>query len=120
MRDTADTLQSTQKRKRSTCDMADKQFQPAESYNYHPAMPPADPENPADESEKTCSICMEEVDTKPGPSGEVLLGMSSRRAYALAPCGHLFHTKCLAQWLGIKVSHDVKGVELMNRQSTLR
>lgn len=53
--------------------------------------------------EKTCSICMEEVDTSAGPSSEVLLGMSRRRSYAVAPCHHLFHTKCLAQWLAIKV-----------------
>ena len=47
---------------------------------------------------------MEEVDIRPGPSGEVLLGINPRRAYALAPCHHIFHTKCLAQWLAIKVS----------------
>jgi hypothetical protein len=46
---------------------------------------------------------MEEVDTSAGPSSEVLLGMSRRRSYAVAPCHHLFHTKCLAQWLAIKV-----------------
>ena len=83
-----------------------KRFAPAESYNYHPLMPPIDPENPSSDTEKVCSICMEEVDTRPGPSGEVLLGMNPRRAYALAPCHHLFHTKCLSQWLAIKVSSD--------------
>jgi hypothetical protein len=46
---------------------------------------------------------MEEVDTSAGPSSEVLLGMNRRRSYAVAPCHHLFHTKCLAQWLAIKV-----------------
>lgn len=81
-------------------------MQPAESYDYHPLLPPADPENPSplSSAEKTCSICMEEVDTHPGTSSEVLLGMKPRRSYALAPCHHLFHTKCLQQWLAIKVS----------------
>jgi hypothetical protein len=93
----------------------DKQLQPADSYNYHPLLPSSspdakvDPEAQAELSieEKTCSICMEEVDTSPGPSGEVLLGMNRRRSYAVAPCHHLFHTKCLAQWLAIKVSEVI-------------
>lgn len=78
------------------------QLAPSESYNYHPLLPPSDPENPI--AEETCSICMDPVDTRPGPSGEVLLGINPRRAYALAPCHHLFHTKCLAQWVAVKVS----------------
>ena len=88
------------------------QLQPADTYNYHPLLPTSsasdDPEAQADQAllveEKTCSICMEEVDTSAGPSSEVLLGMNRRRSYAVAPCHHLFHTKCLAQWLAIKVS----------------
>lgn len=89
-----------------------RQLQPADTYNYHPLLPSAsskdaDPEAQADmalsSEERTCSICMEEVDTSPGPSSEVLLGMNRRRSYAVAPCHHLFHTKCLAQWLAIKV-----------------
>lgn len=92
--------------------ITDEQFQPADSYNYHPLLdsksssdPDSDPEAQASLSieEKTCSICMEEVDTSPGPSSEVLLGMNRKRSYAVAPCHHLFHTKCLAQWLAIKV-----------------
>ena len=91
---------------------ANNQFQPADSYNYHPLLPPSsdskidlDPEAQSSLTieEKTCSICMEEVDTTPGPSSEVLLGMNRRRSYAVAPCHHLFHTRCLAQWLAIKV-----------------
>ncbi|KAK4685270.1 transmembrane E3 ubiquitin-protein ligase, partial [Tremellales sp. Uapishka_1] len=78
-----------------------KRFAPAETYNYHPVLPPADAENPSHQ-ETTCSICMEEVNTHPGPSSEALLGLNARRAYALAPCHHLFHTKCLSQWLAIK------------------
>ncbi|ODN80188.1 hypothetical protein L198_07845 [Cryptococcus wingfieldii CBS 7118] len=30
------------------------------------------------------------------------LGLGDRRGYAIAPCGHVFHTDCLAQWMGIK------------------
>lgn len=31
------------------------------------------------------------------------LGGLDRRNYAIAPCGHVFHTSCLAQWMSIKV-----------------
>lgn len=47
------------------------------------------------EGGNTCSICMEEVDTRPDT-------IAGRTAYAVAPCHHLFHTKCLQQWMGIK------------------
>ncbi|KIR79484.1 ligase [Cryptococcus gattii EJB2] len=30
------------------------------------------------------------------------LGGLDRRNYAIAPCGHVFHTSCLAQWMSIK------------------
>ena len=88
---------------RLTCQLA-----PPETYNYHPLLPPADPENPADTSlETTCSICMEEVNIHPqsgaGGAGEALLGIGGR-GYAVAPCHHLFHTKCLSQWMAVKVS----------------
>jgi hypothetical protein len=58
------------------------------------------------DTETTCSICMEEVDLHPssGSDAQALLGLNGRRQYALAPCHHLFHTKCLSQWLAIKVS----------------
>ncbi|KAL1409803.1 hypothetical protein Q8F55_003800 [Vanrija albida] len=87
-----------------------KSFAPKEAYNYHPILPPADAENAgggAFEGGTTCSICMEEVSTHPsGPStdgsGGALLGLNARASYAVAPCHHLFHTKCLAQWLAIK------------------
>ena len=55
---------------------------------------------------------MEPVDTRPGPSGEVLLGINPRRAYALAPCHHLFHTKCLTQWMAVKVSYEFYRVKM--------
>ena len=80
-----------------------RQMAPSALYNYHPLLPRSDPENPSTQ-EETCSICMDPVDTRPGPSGEVLLGINPRRAYALAPCHHLFHTKCLSQWMAVKVS----------------
>jgi len=101
-------------------DITDDQFQPADSYNYHPLLPSSsdskidhDPEAQSSLTieEKTCSICMEEVDTTPGPSSEVLLGMNRRRSYAVAPCHHLFHTRCLAQWLAIKVFPPTKNRE---------
>lgn len=38
---------------------------------------------------------MEEVDTRPDT-------IAGRTAYAVAPCHHLFHTRCLQQWMGIK------------------
>ncbi|KAL7422798.1 hypothetical protein Q5752_002094 [Cryptotrichosporon argae] len=84
---------------------------PPESYNYHPVLPAGDAESVAGGGpagpETTCSICMEDVDTRPAPAAEAgasaLLGLhGGKKAYALAPCHHLFHTKCLAQWLAIK------------------
>ncbi|KAK8850346.1 hypothetical protein IAR55_004264 [Kwoniella newhampshirensis] len=87
-----------------------KSLAPPELYNYHPMIPTSDPENPSPVKETTCSICMEEVDlTSSHPSHSSTastLGVGGlgdkRRSYALAPCGHLFHTKCLTQWMGIK------------------
>ena len=109
-------------------------YQPAELYNYHPIFPSTDIENPSSPTsidasgkdgkgaapgfniqsldDSTCSICMEHVETSAaasGLAGEALAGLglgnlAQRRSYALAPCGHLFHTACLAQWMGVKVS----------------
>lgn len=39
-----------------------------------------------------------------GTVGSKVLSMQIRRTYALAPCHHMFHTACLAQWLAVKVS----------------
>lgn len=55
-------------------------------------------------AETTCSICMEEVNTHPDPADGPLLNLNARRSYAVAPCHHLFHTKCLQQWMAVKVS----------------
>ncbi|WWD20527.1 hypothetical protein CI109_105003 [Kwoniella shandongensis] len=83
-----------------------KSLAPPELYNYHPLIPTSDPENPSPVNETTCSICMEEVDlttSHPSHSSTAMGGLGDkRRNYALAPCGHLFHTKCLSQWMGIK------------------
>ncbi|WWC98821.1 hypothetical protein V866_005714 [Kwoniella sp. B9012] len=91
-----------------------KSLAPPESYNYHPLIPSpsADPEaaaafHPLLSSEKTCSICMEEVDlshnhaSAHAGTGGAALG-NKRKNYALAPCGHLFHTDCLSQWMAVK------------------
>ncbi|WVQ74741.1 hypothetical protein IAR50_004346 [Cryptococcus sp. DSM 104548] len=109
-----------------------KSMAPPEMYNYHPHIPPADPENPTPlDGETTCSICYDDVDLHPhshpathsraastsksggkdkkvkeneGRDRDVLsgLGLGDRRGYAIAPCGHVFHTNCLAQWMSIK------------------
>lgn len=90
-----------------------KRFQAEPGYDYHPLLVPRDEEaglGEADAGEEdreeggtkqrgyfeggsTCSICMEDVDTGPD---------AVRSAYAVAPCHHLFHTRCLQQWMGIK------------------
>nr|ODN88861.1 hypothetical protein L204_06299 [Cryptococcus depauperatus CBS 7855] len=107
-----------------------KSLSPPEQYNYHPSLPFPDPENPLSysASETTCSICFETVDVYaphhyplPSPSTldrhrktsedmERLLGgvsvgvgtVAGRKIHAIAPCGHVFHTHCLAQWMSVK------------------
>jgi hypothetical protein len=96
-----------------------KQFAPQQGYDYHPLIP-SDPESVVGlgQGGSTCSICMEEVDVRGAGAGSAgagsgtsaddasassaLLGMNARRSYAVAPCHHLFHTKCLQQWMAIK------------------
>ncbi|CAK9785846.1 hypothetical protein CC85DRAFT_287654 [Cutaneotrichosporon oleaginosum] len=84
-----------------------KRFAPAEGYDYHPLLPAPDAENAVEgagevPAETTCSICMEEVNTHPDPADGPLLSLNARRSYAVAPCHHLFHTKCLQQWMALK------------------
>ncbi|WRT70497.1 uncharacterized protein IL334_007495 [Kwoniella shivajii] len=91
-----------------------KSLSPPESYNYHPLIPTSseDPESASTsllllgdgEEEKTCSICMEQVDLSNSThSSSAGISISDkRRNYALAPCGHLFHTNCLSQWMAVK------------------
>ncbi|WWC65490.1 uncharacterized protein I303_108108 [Kwoniella dejecticola CBS 10117] len=90
-----------------------KSLSPPESYNYHPVLPSfsSDPEAAASfpllsTDEKTCSICMEEVDLSQSLNqnhSHSTGGLGNKRKnYALAPCGHLFHTNCLSQWMAVK------------------
>ncbi|WWC72337.1 uncharacterized protein I206_106299 [Kwoniella pini CBS 10737] len=90
-----------------------KSLSPPESYNYHPILPSptSDPEAAASfpllsTSETTCSICMEEVDLSQSINqnhSHSTGGLGHKRKnYALAPCGHLFHTNCLSQWMAVK------------------
>ncbi|EMD38757.1 hypothetical protein CERSUDRAFT_92794 [Gelatoporia subvermispora B] len=94
-----------------------------QTYDYHPQLPPPDPESP-DASLGDCSICMDAIhaehrrarssDQDRDKEREGLLGLTSsgllqkvgvgraRRSYSMAPCGHLFHTACLERWLAIK------------------
>jgi len=127
----------------------------AQSYNYHPVFPGADPEAPQQESLGDCAICLDSIKLQsqsqsaltsgsssrdhtsrpgsrftghlhPGNTGiwqrlrssaldaihdartravrasNANGGVHARNVYALAPCGHLFHTSCLEKWLAIK------------------
>ena len=38
-----------------------------------------------------CVICYNEID------------VNDRRGYMLAPCDHIFHRRCLEQWMDVKV-----------------
>lgn len=79
-------------------------------YDYHPDIVKSDGE--ATESKLgDCSICMEPISADQGDigpeRGKVLQlcwkqAAKKRRVYALAPCGHNFHTDCLEQWMEIK------------------
>ncbi|PVG04702.1 hypothetical protein CPB86DRAFT_777980 [Serendipita vermifera] len=80
------------------------------SYDYHPDLAKSDEES-VEATLGDCSICMERISTDEGELSRdhsSILGVcwkemsKKRRAYALAPCGHNFHTKCLEQWLDIK------------------
>ncbi|KAH7341622.1 hypothetical protein B0J17DRAFT_647309 [Rhizoctonia solani] len=82
-----------------------------ELYDWHPpiARPDAEAPNP---SLGDCAICMDDIlldspdangGTKEGASLLAGVGMGPKCVYAVAPCHHMFHTKCLEQWLAIKV-----------------
>ncbi|KAF8604550.1 hypothetical protein BDV93DRAFT_491761 [Ceratobasidium sp. AG-I] len=82
-----------------------------ELYDWHPpiARPDAEAPNP---SLGDCAICMDDIVlAKPDASGAkesasllsgVGVGVGAKCVYAVAPCHHIFHTKCLEQWLAIK------------------
>ncbi|KAF8507963.1 hypothetical protein BU17DRAFT_57057, partial [Hysterangium stoloniferum] len=77
-------------------------------YDYHPVLPDPDTEAPK-QSLGDCAICIEPIIIHPEPPsgalGPQLLPPTTaglRRTYAWAPCHHVFHTRCLEQWLAIK------------------
>ncbi|CUA71903.1 DSC E3 ubiquitin ligase complex subunit 1 [Rhizoctonia solani] len=80
-----------------------------ELYDWHPPIARPDTEAP-NPSLGDCAICMDDIlletpDTSGGTeSGSLLagVGMGTKCVYAVAPCHHIFHTKCLEQWLAIK------------------
>ncbi|KIM22842.1 hypothetical protein M408DRAFT_332712 [Serendipita vermifera MAFF 305830] len=80
------------------------------AYDYHPDLAKADEES-IDPKLGDCSICMEPISSDQGhisPNRPLVLQLcwtqmtKKRRVYALAPCGHNFHTSCLEQWMDIK------------------
>ncbi|CAE6480376.1 unnamed protein product [Rhizoctonia solani] len=81
-----------------------------ELYDWHPPIARPDVEAP-NRSLGDCAICMDDIlldspDASGGKEGASLLagvGMGAKCVYAVAPCHHMFHTKCLEQWLAIKV-----------------
>ena len=83
----------------------------AEVYDYHPPLPARGDAEAARAPLGDCAICMDAIapgdaaegDAKEGLDLARFGGRGRRRAYALAPCHHLFHTACLERWLAIKV-----------------
>ena len=59
----------------------------------------------ADDDDKTCGICLEEFD-QPG-EGYQLLNRVMR-----APCDHIFHERCLQEWLQVKLQCPICRVEM--------
>ncbi|KEP50684.1 putative RING finger protein [Rhizoctonia solani 123E] len=81
-----------------------------ELYDWHPPIARPDAEAPSP-SLGDCAICMDDIlldsadasgATKEGGSLLAGVGMGTKCVYAVAPCHHMFHTKCLEQWLAIK------------------
>ncbi|CAE6462228.1 unnamed protein product [Rhizoctonia solani] len=82
-----------------------------ELYDWHPPIARPDAEAP-NRSLGDCAICMDDIlldspdangGAKEGASLLAGVGMGPKCVYAIAPCQHMFHTKCLEQWLAIKV-----------------
>ncbi|KAF8674018.1 Ring finger [Rhizoctonia solani] len=82
-----------------------------ELYDWHPPIARPDAEAP-NRSLGDCAICMDDIlldsadvsgGAKEGASLLAGVGMGPKCVYAIAPCHHMFHTKCLEQWLAIKV-----------------
>jgi len=73
-------------------------------HDYHPVMSLPDPETP-EQSLGDCSICMDPIYVHFELGDERvtrLKAAANRRTYAVAPCHHLFHTRCLVQWMSVK------------------
>ncbi|KAL1744551.1 hypothetical protein HDZ31DRAFT_38449 [Schizophyllum fasciatum] len=73
-----------------------------DTYDYHPPLP-----TDVEAALGDCAICMEAIDVDDeGAAGdkEASIGplRGARKEYSLAPCHHIFHTKCLERWLAIK------------------
>ncbi|KAH8917087.1 hypothetical protein BT69DRAFT_1249235 [Atractiella rhizophila] len=64
-----------------------------ESYDYHPIML-ADAEKGTSKVSHECGVCFENVDLRP----------TERKGYMCTPCRHIFHTKCLTTWMGIRMT----------------
>ncbi|KAJ1656787.1 hypothetical protein IWQ61_003704 [Dispira simplex] len=75
------------------------------TYNYHPVLPPSDPESALEDTTvhddhqngRACTICMQTIDIS-APSQ--ILG---RTVYMVTPCHHIFHTECLLTWMRTKL-----------------
>jgi transmembrane E3 ubiquitin-protein ligase len=52
-----------------------------------------------------CSICMQPINVPVVPAGgmESAVNILGRREYMLAPCRHIFHTRCLEYWMRSKL-----------------
>lgn len=58
------------------------------------------------ESDQTCSICTfpiaaepQEAASEPEPESQDFVGESTDASYAVLPCGHRFHCRCIAMWI---------------------
>ncbi|BFZ64331.1 hypothetical protein YB2330_005474 [Saitoella coloradoensis] len=69
-------------------------------YNYHPILPPTDEET---NQRPDCAICMAPVEISHSAATSVL----SRQGYMVPPCGHVFHSGCLEEWMRVRLQCPV-------------